>query len=313
MIQAWKTAPIVKGLLTRVPVLDQWRRRRATTGGSDSARYCYSVWLRHLSILGSNGFRVASAQVGELGPGDSIGTGLAALLSGARGYVGLDIFPFAVRADLLAIFQELVQLYVNCESIPNHEEFPLVRPKLDSYNFPYDLIDCSDLAAKAETIKRELNDGLSDGGLISYRVPWNSPDVIARSSLDLIFSQAVLEHVDALDETYIAMSAWLKPGGYASHVIDFGAHHLSPFWNGHWAYSDSQWRLVRGRREFLLNRQPLSTHLNCAEKSGFEILQIFQNYDDHGLPQYSLTPHFQQLSTEDSRTRGAILVLRKRN
>jgi len=64
MIQTWKTPPIVKGLLTRVPVLDQWRRRRATTGGSNSARYCYSVWLRHLTILASNGFRVAGAQLG---------------------------------------------------------------------------------------------------------------------------------------------------------------------------------------------------------------------------------------------------------
>ena len=105
--------------------------------------------------------------------------------------------------------------------------------------------------------------------------------------------------------------SWLKPDGYASHVIDFGAHHLSPFWNGHWAYSDSQWRLVRGRREFLLNREPLSTHLNCAEKSGFEVMQIFRNYDDHGLSQCLLTPRFQQLSTDDRRTRGAILILRK--
>ena len=311
MIQTWKTPPIVKGLLTRVPVLDQWRRRRATTGGSDSARYCYSVWLRHLTILASNGFRVAGAQVGELGPGDSIGIGLAALLSGARGYVGLDIFPFAARADLLAIFQELLEMYVNREAIPNNEEFPRVRPRLDSYTFPHHLIDCSDLVSTAEKIKRELTGGLSEGKLITYRVPWDSSNVIAPNSLDLIFSQAVLEHVDTLKETYIAMSAWLKPDGYASHVIDFGAHHLSPFWNGHWAYSDSQWRLVRGRREFLLNREPLSTHLNCAEKSGFEVMQIFRNYDDHGLSQCRLTPRFQQLSTDDRRTRGAILILRK--
>lgn len=313
MIQAWKAPPIVKGLLTRVRVLDEFRRRRAGTGGSDSARYCYSVWLRHLSILGSNGFCVRGAQVGELGPGDSIGTGLAGLLSGAKVYVGLDIVPFAAKADILAIFQELVQMYVNHEPIPNHEEFPGVRPRLDSYAFPQHFIGCSDFVAKAERIRQELSDGLSKSGLISYRVPWNSPNVITRSSLDLIFSQAVLEHVDALEKTYAAMSAWLRPGGYASHVIDFGAHHLSPFWNGHWAYGDREWRLVRGRREFLLNRKPLSTHLECAEKSGFEVIQLFCDYDDGGLPQHCLAPRFQQLSAEDRRTRGAILVLRKRN
>jgi SAM-dependent methyltransferase len=312
MIQAWKTPHIAKGLLTRVPVLDQWRRRRAVTGGSDSARYCYSVWLRHLSILGSSGFRVAGAQVGELGPGDSIGTGLAALLSGAKGYVGLDIVPFAAKTDVPAIFEELVQMYVNYEAIPDDKEFPGVRPRLDSYAFPQHLIDCSDLVSTAERIKRELDGGLSKSGRICYRVPWNSPEVITRSSLDLIFSQAVLEHVDGLDETYMAMWAWLKPGGYASHVVDFRAHHLSSFWNGHWAYGDLEWRLVRGRREFLLNREPLSTHLDCAQKSGFEVMQLFRNYDDHGLPRRFLAPRFQQLSAEDSRTSGVILVLRKR-
>jgi hypothetical protein len=130
--------------------------------------------------------------------------------------------------------------------------------------------------------------------------------------LELIFSQAVLEHVDDLDETYQAMFAWLKPGGYASHVIDFSAHHLSPFWNGHWAYSDREWQLVRGQREFLLNRKPLSAHLACAEKVGFEILSIDRLRDNGGLNTKGLSERFQALNCDDARTRGAVLVLQKR-
>src|SRR5262249_43544259 len=152
-----------------------------------------------------------------LGPGDSIGMGLAALLCGARCYVALDIVPFAVKADLPTIFQELVWMFSKCEAIPNHQEFPGVRPRLQSYEFPHHLIDCSDLDSRAESIRRELHNGLNKDGLISYRVPWNSPDVIECGSLDLIFSQAALEHIDALEKTYMAMSGWLKPGGYASH------------------------------------------------------------------------------------------------
>jgi SAM-dependent methyltransferase len=311
MMQAWKTQHIVKGLLTRVPLLDRWRQRRAATGGSGSARYCYSVWLRHLSVLGSNGFRVKGAEIGELGPGDSIGTGLAALLSGAEVYAGLDIVPFSTKASLLVIFEELVRMYLNFEGIPNDEELARVRPKLDSYAFPHELVDCSDLATRAEKMRQDLCGDLSSSRMMSYRVPWSSPDVIKCGSLDLIFSQAVLEHVDALDKTYLAMSSWLKPGGYASHVIDFGAHHLSPFWNGHWAYKDVEWRLVRGRREFLLNREPLSTHLECARKAGFEIVQQMNNYDHSGLPQRLLASRFQQLGCPDSHTRGTVLILRK--
>jgi hypothetical protein len=309
MIQAWKTPQIVKGLASSVPIFDRWRLSRAATGGSDSSRYCYSVWLRHLSILGLHGFRVQGAKVGELGPGDSIGVGLAALLSGGSSYVGLDIVPFSAKANLQDMLRDLVGMYAAQEAIPDQEEFPGIRPTLDSYAFPQHLLGSLASDQFVAAIRSEID--LNHAELIHYQVPWNSPTVIERGSLDLIFSQAVLEHVDALEETYLAMSSWLKPGGYMSHVIDFGAHHLSPFWNGHWAYSDLQWQLVRGRREFLLNREPLSTHVQCAQTAGLEILQMINCYDVGGLPPQCLASRFQNFYGDDSRTRGTTLILKK--
>ena len=153
---------------------------------------------------------------------------------------------------------------------------------------------------------------MNSGQYVSYRAPWSSLGEIAAGSLDLVFSQAVLEHVNALEETYQAMFTWLKPGGYASHVIDFSVHYLSPFWNGHWAYSEWAWQLVRGRREFLLNREPLSTHLTYADKAGFEVLSLTRDFDSSGLNASALAKRFQIFDSEDLRTRGAILVLRKR-
>jgi len=247
-----------------------------------------------------------------LGPGDSIGIGLAALLSGAAAYVGLDIVPFSAKANLERILDELVQLYSRRERIPDNDEFPHLRPRLDSYEFPGQWIDITDCTARAEKIREELRIGVNWSQLVSYQAPWTSPSDIALGCLDFIFSQAVLEHVDNLEETYQAMFAWLKPGGYASHVIDFSAHYLSPFWNGHWAYSDLQWKLVRGRREFLLNREPLSTHVACAEKAGFEILAIDLLRGEEGLNRKGLSQRFQGLDCNDARTRGAMLILRKR-
>jgi hypothetical protein len=310
--QGWKVSPIAKGMLTYVPVFNAWRKSHASTGGTDTARYCYSVWLRHLVTLNIYGFRITGARVGELGPGDSIGIGLAALLSGAAQYTGLDIVPFSSKANLGKVFDELVQLYSRADSIPDNREFPRLRPKLDSYTFPRHLIDISNFSDRAEKIRKDFSTGVKTSQFVTYRAPWTSPNDITPGSLDLIFSQAVLEHVDNLEETYQAMFAWLKPGGYASHVIDFSAHYLSPFWNGHWAYSDLQWKLVRGRREFLLNREPLSTHLTCAEKTGFEILAIDLARDEDGLDRKSLSQRFQGLDCNDARTRGAMLILRKR-
>jgi SAM-dependent methyltransferase len=310
-LQTWKIPPILKGSSTWLPVLNAWRKHRASTGGTDTPRYCYSVWLRHLAILHAYGFKIAGPRVGELGPGDSIGIGLAALLSGATQYVGLDIVPFSANANLEGIFDELVNLYSRREPIPDNDEFPRLRPRLDSFEFPGHLIDLTDFAARAKGIRDELRTILNGSRVIKYQAPWTSPNDIAPASLDLIFSQAVLEHVDNLEETYQAMFAWLKPGGYASHVIDFSAHHLSPFWNGHWAYSDLQWRLVRGRREFLLNRQPLSRHLECAENVGFGILALDLLCGDNGLKRQELSQRFQVLDDDDVQTRGAILILQK--
>ncbi len=313
MVRGWKIPHIVKGMLSWVPLLTAWRLRRGSTGGSDSARYCYSVWLRHLVTLDQHGFTVKGAQIGELGPGDSIGVGLAALISGGARYVGLDIVPFSLKADLETIFQELIQLYSRRASIPDHDEFPRVRPRLDSYEFPDYLVDWTNFAKRVEEVRNELRVEVNPVGnkRVCYRAPWTVQTEIDADSLDLIFSQAVLEHVDAVDQTYQAMYAWLKPGGYASHIIDFSAHYLSPFWNGHWAYSDWEWKLVRGRREFLINRDPLSTHLASVKRAGFEILLLKRDHGSRGLETRALAQRFQILDEEDLETRGALLILRK--
>jgi hypothetical protein len=148
--------------------------------------------------------------------------------------------------------------------------------------------------------------------MIRYQAPWTSVADVAAQSLDLIFSQAVLEYVVSLDEVYRAMSGWLKEGQFASHVIDFSAHGLSPFWNGHWAYSNREWRLARGRREVFLNREPLNNHLASAKKFGFEILLLKRDFKKNGLKLAQLSPLFQTLDAEDLQTHGAMMVLRKR-
>ena len=311
MIHTWKARHILTGMLTWVPILNAWRMRHDSTGGSDSSRYCYSVWLRHLIILDRCGFKINGAQVGELGPGDSIGVGLAALLSGAARYIGLDFIPYSAKADLEKMFDELLQLYSQKEQVPDDAEFPFVRPRMDSCEFPSHLIDWTDFSTRAEEIRNQLRDGLNSGPLLGYRAPWTSLPDIAEASLDLIFSQAVLEHVDSLDETYRAMFAWLKPGGYASHVIDFNAHGRSPFWNGHWAYSDWQWKLVRGKREFLLNREPMSTHLAYAKKVGFEVLLSRRDQTAHGLETQALSSRFRRIDAVDAQTSGVLLILQK--
>ncbi len=305
----WKWPQIAKGTLTWIPPLDAWRKRHLATGGTNSARYCYSVWLRHLVTLKRSGFDINGARIGELGPGESVGTGLAALLSGAAYYVGLDVVAFPSR-NAVTIFEELVNLYRTKAPIPDDTEFPKVKPTLGSYEFPDHLMDWPGFDERVGQIRREIKDGLQNCRVLRYHAPWTSVTDIAPGSLDLIFSQAVLEYVP-VEEVYNATSAWLKEGRYASHVIDLSAHYLSPFVNGHWAYSDWQWRLACGRREASLNREPLSTHLGCANKYGFEILSLQKDSTMNALKPEQLSARFRSLDAEDLQTRLAALILRK--
>ena len=77
-----KLRSVVKGLATRVPFLA--RLANSSTGGSVSARYCYSVWMRHFTTATGVVGLIRPRCVAELGPGDSLGIGLAALGFGRR-------------------------------------------------------------------------------------------------------------------------------------------------------------------------------------------------------------------------------------
>ena len=174
-------------------------------------------------------------------------------------------------------------MYCHKEPIPNHHEFPAIRPRLNSYEFPSSVIHWTDYPDRIERIRWELRTGVNTGQMLHYQAPWTSTAEIAADSLDLIFSQSGLQYVKGLEETYQAIFTWLKPNGYASHSIGFHASYLSPFWNGHWAYADWEWHLVHGRREFFLNREPLSTHLRCAMEAGFEVLLLRREDGSGGL------------------------------
>ena len=311
MLEPWKMPQIVKGMLTYVPALNAWRQHRASTGGSSSPRYCYGVWLRHLVTLRRHGFDVRGASIAELGPGDSIGTGLAALLSGAQRYVGLDIVPYSTKADLRRMLTDLAELYAAKAPIPDDREFPAVRPTLTSYSFPEFVPGGAEAISNANRLMPAIEQGLSESAEIGYHAPWDAASIVSAGSIDLVFSQAVLQYVADLESVYRLMFRWLRPGGFCSHSTGLGANNFSPFWNGHWAYTDREWRLVRGRRECIVNREPLSAHLRLAESAGFDILHVDAQHDAGGLASSDLASAFRGLDPDDLSTRGAVFILRK--
>lgn len=268
-----KLRPIIEGLKTYLP---GWRYQMGT-GGTNAAIYCYSVWLRHLSMADQNGLPPHPGVIAELGPGDSLGIGLAALISGCEQYLALDLVKHADLTKNLAIFDELVDLFKHRAPIPGEHDLPQVEPKLDDYRFPAAILDEARLRValapeRLARIRASITDPGHDNPVIQYKVPWYTCRAPERKSVDMIFSQAVLEHVDDLRTAYRAMSEWLKPAGYFSHTIDFRCHETATEWNGHWTYADFTWKIIRGRRPYLLNREPYSVHINLMKEAGFEIV-----------------------------------------
>lgn len=301
-----KLGVLTRGLATYLPGVAALHQRLTHTGGTNLARYCYSVWLRHLEMSYRNGLCTRPPpRVAELGPGDSIGIGLAALLSGADRYYGLDALPLANFGRNMCVFDELVELFRTCEAIPGDDEFPGVKPRLHSYDFP-GWLPTPPEEHRIERIRRSIEDPTNPDSMIQYVAPWWDPEIIQRGVVDMIFSQAVLEHVDELETAYSAMQAWLAPRGWLSHQIDFRSHGTAKEWNGHWTYGDWTWRLLRGRRAFLINREPYSTHLRLLRRAGFAV--VFDEFL-HGpvIDRHKLAARFASISDSDLSTSGAFI------
>lgn len=302
---------LICGLSTHVPGLFDAiiKIRNSSSGGAaKSARYCYSVWLRHLVMAKNNNLiQKLPGTVAELGPGDSLGVGLCALLSGSTKYYALDIVPHASPGLNLSILHELVKFFQDREPVPDDIEWPDLYPKLNSYEFPKDILSDGiiDAALKPERIDAIKNalanpDACSSDIEIHYCVPWNSVDIIKKNSVDLIVSQAVMEHIEELDEAYSAMYQWLHVGGVMSMEIDFSNHVMADAWNDQWRYSDFIWNtIIWGKRPYSLNREPHSTHLTLIHKNNFKIVCDIPQYDHSGINRTELDKKFEYISDDD--------------
>jgi SAM-dependent methyltransferase len=143
--------------------------------------------------------------------------------------------------------------------------------------------------------------------MIQYRAPWSSEQVLERESVDMILSQAVLEHVDDLQDTYRAMQAWLRPGGFISHQVDFRCHNTAKSWNGHLTYSDLLWKLIRGKRPYLINREPFSAHLRMLDKVGFAEPRTRVQETPSGVARQNLAKRYAELPDSDLSASSALI------
>jgi hypothetical protein len=304
------------GLASCIPGIYRVVRRKGT-GNMDSAAYCYGVWLKHLTFLSElTGPRVPRC-VAEVGPGDSLGVGIAALLSGADRYFAFDVHRYATDELTLALFDQLVALFQGRAPRPERgwPDFDgLLSPDL----FPHAVLDDRRLA---ETLRPERLEAIraalrrpgvpADGILVEYRVPWDSRNPADADSVDLVLSHSCLEHVVDVPSVINALAHWLAPGAWMSHQVDFSSHALASTWNGHWAYGDAVWRVIMGKRPFLINRATAGFVLDSIRACGFELNRVLRLERVDGLPPQALAPRFRLVDPLETRTVSLFVQARK--
>ena len=306
-----KLKPLAKGMLSfAVPKL-------GTVHGYDNplgtlaADSCYSIFLRHVCLLRAAGVVDLPMTVAELGPGSSHGVGFAALIAGAEKYYALDLIDFSNTVQNLVVFDQIVAMFRERRPIPSSGLHSLRFPDLDDYLFPNFLaISTADrFENRIAAIRQDIASG--SGRFVRVAAPWMEKAVIEANSIEWVFSQSVLEHIDDLERAYAALLKWLRPAGYMSHLIDFYSHGLTKEWNGHWALNDLTWRALKGRRPYLINRQPLQEHMRLWGENNFVTLLEKRNKRFDGLISADFAPRFRAISDEDARLRMVFLVGQK--
>jgi SAM-dependent methyltransferase len=297
---------LLKGLLTWIPGVYTAFYDRTAGGGTGSADYCYGVWMKHLTLLRQHGMAELPRTVVELGPGASLGTGYAALLSGAGRYVGLDAVRHAGSTNSAPVYRDLESLFRARAPRPRRG-WPDFDALLDARLFPGHILTEAHLE-RALAPQRVA----ALPGAMSYGTLADDNRLLRDGEADLVFSHVVLCHVDDPDGFYARCARYLRRGGWMSHETEFSSMGLCREWNGHLQYGERSWKVMAGRRPYFVSRERLSTHLALLAKHGFETRAVLRLTRDDGIERARLAPRWRCVSDEDLSCVSAFIVARKR-
>lgn len=235
----WWFKIATKILLSRLPIdYSFWRSIGLfRLGRKDIFTYSTDVIDVHLQRSGIAG-QLHGKTILELGPGDSITSAIIAATHGAK----------AILLDLGSYSRIEVKPYID-----------LTKELQKKGLHPPDLTGSQDI----DEILTRCNAQYLTSGLSSFKI-------IENESVDLIFSNAVLEHVrkSLFLETMQECRRILKPGGICSHSIDL-RDHLGGALNS-LRFNDRVWESeFFARSGFYTNRIRYSQMLDLFKQSGF--------------------------------------------
>ena len=298
---------VLKGLLSWVPGVPTAFYDRTAGGATQSAEYCYGVWLKHLALLWKHGMREIPSTVIELGPGNSLGTGFAALLCGAERYVAIDTVRHARATTNRKVLEALIVLFHARAGRPT-KGWPDFDDCLDERLFPSKLLTGERL--EQTLAPQRLRRLRSPAAPVSYAT-WREGVRVGHGEADLVFSHVALNLVDDLDGVFAHCARWLKPGGWTSHQIDLTSMRTTAQWNGHLRFGERTWSVISGRRPFFVSRARASAYREALRRQGLEVVAALYGMRRDGLPRLQHAPRFQGMRESDLGCGEMFLIARK--
>lgn len=272
----WWLKIVAKIALSRLPVqYKMWREIHLFQHGyMDSTRYAYSVFTKHYQL--ANAPRHFTCL--ELGPGDTLFSALIARALGAEKTLLVDVGDFAGRD--MGLYRRMYAFLLK-----------------EGHRFKIDLTNLEDMLHSCRAVY--LTSGLS------------SLRKISDESIDIIFSQAVFEHIRRSEflPTLKELHRILKPKGSSSHEIDL-RDHLGGSLNN-LRFSDLIWESdFFTKSGFYTNRIRFAEMLALFEKTGFQ----FQVVDKQSWPHMPVTRNklhtkFRKSSEQDLCVVGFTVIL----
>lgn len=275
----WFVKIPAKIVLSRLPIsLRAWQKMNLfRAGAADLPDFQFGVFKGHLAGCGLQ--TLEAKTVLEIGPGNALLTALFARALGAS-------HSWLIDAANLA--EQDPRTFASAAGFLRAEG---LNPPAISSN---------------ESISSQLRYTYLTGGLDSLR---NVPS----ASIDFLFSQAVMEHIRLaeFDDVAREMQRVLKPGGAASHWIDF-RDHLQYALNN-LRFSEKIWESdFMANSGFYTNRIPLSAMKRRFGDAGFSVEVASEERWPSGLPtaQSKMAPPFHVMSPDELMVMHAHVVLR---
>jgi hypothetical protein len=235
----WHTKMILKLAISQLPFPYRWLSKTGIfrQGEMDDPAYAYTVFRQHTSRVDLEpGFVLL-----ELGPGDSLATAMIAAAHGASRTILVDQGEFAVAN---------MDFYRGLERALR--ESGLEPPALGHASTPAEVLHL----CNASYLTR---------GLKSLRS-------LPSASVDFAFSNAVLEHVRAVElpQVHRELCRVVRDGGHCSHAIDL-RDHLGDGLN-HLRFGRKRWESrLFAESGFYTNRLTYADHVDELRRAGFSI------------------------------------------